>query len=346
MSDLVRGDVLLHDKHAIGLNPIESGIGLHRIGGSGWMIGIDAIVSSENYQQQESSGPFLTILRSELLIPAASGNYTGRIEGWDSYREEGYIEYFKPEESQLLPNHPEYITFANLDAHEEIDPYFYYGWGIRSDSNPPIGDRYRKCLAYFGVNYPKKDGTRPPWGDVPNQAALKDLLKPTAPGGDWTLKADIRAFSASSETSNESGISFTVWQGQRRFHEDAVGYIIPGDYTVGVKEVDWTGISWSSIDEFGYLKMISGMANGLTLRVTGSFFTGDNPPIGYPSNTWFLNAIYGIWPPSALGIVPGDRFVLSGPYDMNSHRLLFFREEFGAGMHSGRSYSFNFTPVI
>lgn len=346
MSEEIRGDVPLHDRHATGLFPEAGNIWLYGAYGMGFMVGVDIVVNTEAYHGSQSGANYMTLQSVELAIPSGYGNYVWKMNGWVLYQTSGYNYYRKPKELRLQPHHPEYTTFAFLDAHGETDPYFTYAWGRLVDHLPPIGTTSRKCIARLGVNYPVADDIKPSWTDVPPQIELWDILQPAAPSGEWTLKADVTGFSASDEVNQPAFINVLVWQGQRRYHHGQVGYIVPGAYSIGASNAHWEGITWGSTIEKGSIRMLSGNAAGVTLTVTGSFYTGDNPPPGYPPNMWFVYANYGPLSPGMLGILPGDEFMLCSPYSFTEYKLLSYHEDFSVGNHQAQQYVFTFTPVM
>lgn len=153
------GEIPLHNNHAIGLQPETGAIGLYKPSDEGWVAGIRLNVDLRHFRKQGSTTGFMTLNKLELVIPGENGMYTGRIEGWDHYKTYGYTELYKPAVCQLLPYHPEWTTFAWLDGPGIDDPYFYFGWGFRTDLMPPHGYRRSSTVAYMGVNYPIRDGT-------------------------------------------------------------------------------------------------------------------------------------------------------------------------------------------
>ncbi|HEX9745592.1 MAG TPA: hypothetical protein VGB30_09215 [bacterium] len=344
MSEKPKGDIPMHDRDAIRLHLLSGAIGLHPVTGLGKYIGIDIKVAAESYRSPGMSSGFLIIGDASLTIPSPYADYEGYFAGWELYDESGYYEQFKPEISQLLPHHKEYTTFAFLDGHDEIDPYFYYGWGKRVDHMPPFGTRNVKSLAHFGVNYPRGDLEKPSWGDIPSQDVLKSLLQKFAPKGEWTLEINTSGFTVDNDPGikQTTVINFSVTQGEKYFHETEAGYVFPENKHIGVKNAGWEGIKWSVPGDKGTLRMLSGSSKGKIFTVESSFYTGDDPDPGYPANTWFIETtkIFS-------GVKPGDEFILIGPYNMEAHGLVSEQIKFKSpGNYLANNYSFSFTPIF
>ena len=340
-----KGKIPLYDSHAIGLLLDKGSIGLHRIGNQGWSLGIRINVDLRHYRAQGETSAFMTLDRLELSIPGQFGIYTARMSGWKSFKVSGWIEYFKPEECVLLPNHYEFTTFAFLDAWDEEDPYFYFGWSQRSDMMPPFGYRRRATVAYLGVNYPVQDFLRPGWENVPSQSQLLTMLKPWAPFGTWHLKANISSFMVDGEVAQESYSLIRAVEGWRRWHKDVLDFVKTGDRVVGVWDVDWESISWGSTLDPGQLIMRSGAAKGRIFRVVGTSFTGWAPQPGYPPNTWLIYTHPSDPIPSQLGVKAGDAFEIAGPYDYHVFTLAEYYKVHEAGFHNAEELKFQFSPI-
>lgn len=349
MSDIenpVHGGIPLHDPHAIGLQLDRGQIGLHPYGSSGWMVGIRLNVDLTHYRIDGHSGGFMTLEYMEMGIPAPHGKYAGRIDGWDYYKSSGYNDYYKPRENKILPGHPEFTTFAMLDEWDEENPWFWFGWGLRTDHEPPAGYGRRNTVAYMGVNYPIEDYVRPSWVQIPSADELLGMMQPHAPSGEWTLYARISPFVIDPEVSRDSSIVFRVWEGLRRFHRGAFDFVRPNDRAVGEDDADWSGIHWGSYSYPGELRILSGSAKGRTFRIIDSFFTGENPPPGYPLNTWILVVHPSDPPPSTVGVFAGDKYMAVGPIDSRVHKLLDYHYIPGPGGHESRDLEFTFTPIF
>ena len=349
MSDLEtqqRGEIPLHDPHAIGLQLSQGRIGLHPYGASGWMVGIRLNVDLRHYRAEGSSGGFMTLEFMEMGIPASHGNYTGRIDGWDWYKSINYHDYYRPRENQLLPDHPEFTTFALLDAWDEEDPWFWFGWGLRTDREPPNGLKRRNTVSYMGVNYPIEDSVRPSWVQIPTDAELLGMMQPHAPSGQWTLRARISPFVIDPEISLDSSIVFRVWESLRRFHRGALDFVKPNDWVVGEDDADWSGIHWGSMAYPGELRILSGSAKGRVFGIVDSFYTGGSPPVGYPPNTWCLAVDPNGPQPSAVGVKAGDNYMAVGLIDRRVHKLVEYHEIPGPGSYESRDIEWTFTPIF
>ena len=344
--DQLIGEIPLHDRHAIGLLPQVGRIGLHRIGVDGWMVGIRLNVDLRHYRKAGATGGFMTLERLELIVPGQFGEYTGFIDGWEEYRNEGYISYFKPVESKLLPHSDEYISFALLDARNEKDPYFYFGWGLRSDMMPPYGYRRRATVAYMGVNYPVQDGLAPEWTHVPGQTQLLDMLQPSILSGFWRLKMNVTGFTVDPDVAQETHLTLRVFEGWRRYYRGVIDLVLPGDRAVGKFGVDWHSINWGNVLDPGDIVMRSGVAKGRRFRVIGASFSGDDPPPGYPPNMWIVLTHPQDPVPSAVGVTAGDSFQLCGPFDYQLFKLVDYHNVYIPSTYPELKLELDFTPLL
>jgi hypothetical protein len=340
-----RGEIPLHDPHAIGLQLSQGNIGLHPYGASGWMVAIRLNVDLQHWRAPGESGGFMLLEFMEMGIPAPHGNYVGRIEGWDRYKSIGSNDYYKPRENQFLPGHPEFTTFAMLDEWDEEDPWFWFGWGLRTDHESGIGQKRRNIVAYMGVNYPIEDNVRPSWVEVPTDAELLGMMQPHAPSGEWTLRARISPFIIDPDT-RESRIIFWIWEGLRRYHRGALDFVRQNDWVVGEDDANWSGIHWGSMAVPGELRILSGLAKGRVFPIVDSFYTGENPPAGYPPETWCLAVDPNGPQPSAVGVKAGDKYMAVGLIDRQVYSLLDYHDNPGPGSYPSRDLEWTFTPIF
>jgi hypothetical protein len=346
MSDKERGDVLLHDRYAIGLRLDQGAIGLHKIADHGMMVGVRMFMGSYGYRKKEATSGLIILQEAEFHIPGPESGYTGRISEWDHYKTTGHIVTYKARECQFLPDHEEYTTFALLDAYEETDPWFYFGWGTRTEQLTNPGTHYRICLGRFGVNYPVQDGIRPGWSDIPVQEQLKRLLKPGAPSGNFSINAKFSSFTVDPEVSQQTRIYFSAIQGQRRYHIGVLDFVKEGEYAVGEFDADWQGVQWIGYGEPAEIKMLTGSAAGQIFPVTKVEFTGSNPPPGYPMNIWLIWINCPPFPPSSRGIKAGDKYILKSFYNYQSAVLLDQEFIFSPGSYGQKEYEFTFKPIL
>ncbi len=344
--EALRGDIPLHDPHAIGLQPIEGQIGLYKVGSWGWMVGIRLNLDMRHYRAQGMSSGFMKLDYLELTIPAPHGNYVGRIQGWEFWKSNGYNYYYKPAECQFLPDHVDFTTFAWLDAWGETDPWFYFGWGFRMDKLASIGYRRWTTVGYFGVNYPIEDNVRPGWEEVPGEAELLKMLKPSAPSGKWSVKASIGGFTVDPDVKTQSYITLAVSEGRMRYYSGALDFVKSGDWIVGEDDEDWTGVYWGSLYDPGELTMLSGTAKGCKFRVVGQFYTGSKPPPGYPANTWCIRTDGSQAAPSAMGVKAGDKYLIKSPFMEKVFMLVDFKEYYPPGTYPPMDLYYEFTPVL
>ena len=342
----IPGEIALHDRHAIGLRPQVGRIGLHPIGNDGWMIGIRLNVDMISNRKAGSTSGFMTLEWLELTIPTPLGNYTGRIEGWEKYKTILYNDFFKPSSCTLHPLAGDFITFALLNAWNESNPYFYFGWGLRTDQMPPYGYRSRATVAYLGVNYPVQEGLPPSWTEVPKHSELLKMLRPSIMPGLWRIKAAISPFSVDSEVTLETHLTFHVWEGWRRYYKGELDFVMTGARLVGKAGVDWASINWGDQFDPGDIEITSGLAKGRHFRIVGQQWTGQNPPPGCPPNTWILTTDLDDPIPSAVGVKQGDEFLLTGPYDFAVYALLHDNTVYGPGSYPEQELIFNFIPVL
>lgn len=341
-----RGDIRLHNGSAIGLQPNVGGIGLHKSGDGGWIVGLGLNVDLRHFRAAGSTTGFMTLEWLELAIPAPHGMYVGRIEGWDSYKTIDYNEYFKPHESQFLPGSTEWTTFSLLDSFDEEDPYFYYGWGFRTDQMPPLGYRSRKTVVYMGVNYPIADNIRPSFVEVPPEEWLRENMKPSAPDGDWELKAGMSSFIVDSGVMQDTHALFRIWEGRARFVYNDIDFVKQGDFWIGEKDVDLSGVFWGSNSNPGELAILTGPAAGKSYRIVGYLFTGNNPPSGFPPSTWCLKTHSLDGCPSEMGVSAGDEYKATSPFDKNVFKMMELYEYYDPGIYTAAEYSWKFTPVL
>jgi hypothetical protein len=346
MSDTSRGDISLHNNHAIGLQPEIGGIGLHKPGDEGWIVGLALNVDLRHFRKAGSNTGFMTLNWLELAIPAAHGTYVGRIEGWDSFKIEYYSEFFKPVKSQLLPGGDEWTTFEWLDTFDENDPYFYYGWGLRTDNMPPTGYRKRMTVAYMGVNFPISDNVRPFFANVPPEDWLLKNLKPSAPAGQWELKAGMSSFTVDAGVMQDSYELFRVVEGRARFVKNDIDFVKQNDFWIGEKDIDLSGVFWGSDSNPGELKIMSGPASGMTFRIVQYFHTGNNPPSGFPANMWLLKThpLDGIL--SDKGVGTGNKYKLTSPYNKSVFKLLEHYVIYEPGVYEEEDLVWKFTPIL
>ncbi|HDS29910.1 MAG TPA: hypothetical protein ENN67_02575 [Firmicutes bacterium] len=346
MSENEKGDVPLHDRHATPLHLDQGNIILHKFADFGWMVGVRVFCNFYGYRKQEASGGFLTLEEAKLSVPGPKGIYVGRIADWEHYKTTGYIVTYKARICEFLPDHSDYTTFAFLDSMGEIDPWFYFGWGTRTEQVSNPGTHYRTCLGRFGINYPIMDEIRPGWSEIPSQSELKKLLKPNAPSGEWEIYAKISSFVVDPEVGQRTSLHINAVQGIRRYHIGVIDLVKSGDYAVGEFDADWKNVQWVGFGEPAEIKMLNGKAAGQTFPVNKVNFTGSNPPSGYPNNIWLIWIDCAPIPPSSRGIKPGDRYILKSSYDYTATVLLEYKEEFNPGVNSGKEYSFKFKPVM
>jgi hypothetical protein len=339
-------DILLHNNNAIGIRPDSRTIALHKDLSNGWMIGIRMNADLRHYRKAGSTGGFMTLDSLELQIPALESVYTSRIEGWQSLKSEGYIEYFKPGKCLLLPKSGEQNTFCLLDEYDEIDPYFYFGWGLRSDQMPPYGYRRRAIVGYMGVNYPVEDGFAPEFTGIPTEIELFSMLKPSAPIGQWCVRAHLSGFTVDSEVNLDSYAAFLVWEGWSRFWRAQLDFVKPNARVIGKCNVDWSDINWGSTNAPGDLSINSGTASGMHFRTIGQSYTGDYPPPGYPPKTWLIFTHPSDPIPSLCGVTPGDKFQLTSPFENQLFKLVHYKHTFEPGTYPPIDYEFPFELMI
>lgn len=346
MSENKNGGIYLHNNHAIGLQPEAGRIGLYKPGDEGWIVGIRLDVYLWHFREAGLTSGFMNMERLELSVPAEHGMYVGRIEGWDYYKTEHYSDYFKPQESQFLPNHVEWTTFAWLDAFDEEDPYFYYGWGLRMDMMPPYGYRRRTIVAHLGVNFPIGDDSRPTFTEIPPEDWLIDNMRPSAPDGQWELKADLSSFTVDDGVLQETSVAFRVWEGRSRFVNGILDYVKQNDVWVGEEDQDLSGVFWGSMMEPGELKILSGPAAGMSFRVVYYSYSGNDPSGGFPANTWLIKT-HPLDPvPSDVGVTPGTEYRLESPFNKQVYKLVEYEEVFGPGMYPSENLVWKFSPVL
>jgi hypothetical protein len=299
-----------------------------------------------HYRKAGSTGGFMTLNDLEMQIPGAKGSYTGKIEGWVSSNIEGYIEFFKPEKCRLLPHADEFLTFGMLDYFGEIDPYFYFGWALRSDTMPPYGYRCRATVAYMGVNYPSGTPQPPDWTEIPSQPELFKLMQPSAPPGDWKLIVKTSGFTVDQNVGQESHIAFHVWEGRSVWHKGLLDFVPQYAHAVGEAEVDWSNVDWGNLNNPGDLLILSGAAKGMHFRVVGKQYTGSNPPYGYPPDTWLI-LTHPLDPfPSAVGVEAGDLFRVVGPFNPNIFHLVGVYNIYGPGSYEEMEFEMPFKPLL
>jgi hypothetical protein len=341
----IRGGIALHDKHAIGLQLATGRIHLYPYGQGGWMVGIRFNVSLAHYRAEGSSGGFMELEHVKLLIPAPHAYYVGNIEGWDHYKTDGTTYFYKPVKCQLLPNQTGFVTFAWLDAWGEVDPWFYFGWALRTDHMAPVGYRWRTTVAYMGVNYPI-DVLHPSWVEIPPAEELEGMMQPRAPAGQWRIEAKVSGFTVDSGVAAKTELVFRVWEGRRPYHKAAIDFVPAGDRAVGKGNVDWSGINWGTASDPGELRILTGGAKGYVFQVVGSFFTGKHPPPGYPPYMWFIVTHPDQPPPSALGVTPGDQFLAAGPFKKQVFKLAEFHEVYSPGTYPAQDIDIPFSPIL
>jgi hypothetical protein len=340
------GEIPLHNTSAIGLQPETGGIGLYKPGDDGWIVGIRLNVDLRHFRKQGSTTGFMTLNKLELVIPGENGMYTGRIEGWDHYKTYGYTELYKPVVCQLLPDHPEWTTFAWLDAPGVDDPYFYFGWGLRNDLMPPLGYRRRAVVAYMGVNYPIRDGIRPSFTEIPPEDWLKEHMIDSAPAGTWELKADVSGFTVDEGVMKETHAVFRIVEGRSRFIIGELDFVKHGDIWVGESDQDLSGVFWGSGQDPGLLKILSGPAKNREFRIVGSFYSGENPPPGFPPNTWCLKIHFDDGYPSSFGVTAGTEYRLTSPFIKQVLKLVEYYEKFGPGVYPPQNLYWEFIPIL
>ncbi len=342
----VRGEIPLHDRHAIGLQLESGGIGLHPFGNEGNMIGIRLNVSMWHWREGEHGSNAMNLEFLEMAIPAPAGNYVGRIEGWEHYKTIYPKYYYKPKKCQLVPGYTEFTTFAWMDSFDGEDPWFYFGWGLRTEKLPTGGYRNWTHVAHMGVNYPIEDDVRPSWVEAPGEEEMLSLMKPHAPPGDWTVKARISGFTVDPDVTRETKITFRVWQGQRPFYRGVLDFVKGGGRIVGEDDADLSGINWGSPSEPGELRILSGQAEGCVFRVVRSFNSGNQPPPGIPPNIWCIQVSGGDPPPSSLGVKAGDRYMVVGRFHPQVAKLMEFHEEYPPGTYEPMDLEFSFRPIL
>jgi hypothetical protein len=343
---LNRGEILLYNNHAIGLQPDAGGIGLYKTGAAGWIIGIKLAVDLRHYRKAGSTSGFMTLDWLELSIPAEHGNYVGRIKGWEKYKTQLYNEYYKPTESQFLPGHTEWTTFAWLDAFDEEDPYFYFGWGLRTDNMAPVGYRRRMTSAYMGVNYPISDNVRPSFVEVPPEDWLRKNLKESIPEGQWELKAGMSSFVVDGGVMQDTHAVFGVVEGRSRFINGEIDFVKPNDVWVGEDDADLSGVFWGSYTNPGELKILSGPANGKSFRIIDCVYSGDDPSPGFPPKTWMLKVHPGDATPSDAGVTVGSKYRLVSPFNGQVYMLVEYYIIYDPGIYESENLSWKFTPII
>ncbi len=341
-----RGEIPLHDSHAIGLQLDTGRIGLYKIGVEGWMVGIRLNLDMRHYRAEGETSNFMKLNYLELTIPGSKGNYIGRIEGWDYYKSLGYFDYYKPNQCQLLPGHIGFTTFAWLDEFEEADPYYYFGWGLRTDHLSPYGYQRWNTVAYMGVNYPIEEYVRPSWVEIPPENELLDMVKPGAPDGQWSVKAAIGQFTVDPGVAQDSHIVIRVKEGRKRYCTGVLDFVSTNAPVVGEDDEDWSGAFWGSYIKPGEITFLSGGAKGYTLRVVGSFYTGDNPPAGYPAKTWCIMTDSSQISPSQAGAHAGDEYILTSPFDKDAFKLVEFKKYYEPGTYPSLVHNYTFTPIL
>jgi hypothetical protein len=342
----ITGQIPLHDNHAIGLRPDTGKIGLHPIGNDGWMIGIRLNVDLMSRRKAGESGGFMTLDWLEITIPTPLGDYVGRIEGWNKYKTIVYNDYFKPATCSLKPYSGDFVTFSLLDAMGETDPYFYFQWGLRTDQMAPYGYRSRATVAYLGVNFPVQQGLAPSWTEVPSNSDLLRMLKPSIITGLWKIKAGISSFQVDSEVTRETHLTFHVWEGWRRYYRGAIDFVMNGARLIGKSGVDWSDINWGDQLSPGDIEIMSGIAKGRHFRVVKSEFTGQNPPYGYPPDTWILTTDLDDPIPGAVGVKEGDLFQVCAPYDYDVYILLHDHVVYPPGVYPSQELNYHISPIL
>ncbi len=340
------GDIDLHDLRAIGLQLDRGNIDLHPVEMDGWLIGIRLNVDTRHFRAEGNNSGNMVLQSLELRIPGEQGGYTGRIEGWDYYKQSGYTKMYKPGKCQLLPENTDFTTFEWLDSHEEDDPYYYFGWGFRTDHIPPYGYRRWTNVAYLGVNYPIQDYFRPGWENVPPAAELDDLMKEECPLGQWTVCANISGFIVDPNVQQDSYLLIRVTQGHKRYHKGVLDFMKSGDKIVGESGADLSGMNWGSIFKPGELELMTGGGQGNKFRVTAAWFTGPDPPSGFPANTWVIRTHPEDPSPAVMGASLGDEYILRSPFQDVAYSLVHFYEEYSPGTYPPQEHVFTFNPIL
>jgi hypothetical protein len=233
-----------------------------------------------------------------------------------------------------------------LDYYDEPDPYFYFGWALRSDMMPPYGYRRRATVAYMGVNYPSGTPQPPDWTEIPPQSELFKLMQPSAPPGDWKLKVKISAFTVDPNVAQETHIAMHVWEGRSVWHKGLLDFVPSLAHAVGKWGVDWTNVDWGDMNNPGDLLILSGSAKGHHFRVVGKEYTGWDPPYGYPPYTWLV-LTHPLDPfPSAVGVEAGDLFRLAGPFNGNVCHLVNIYDIYGPGTYPEQDIEIPFKPLL
>ncbi len=342
----LKGLIPLYDNHAIGIRPVGGNIGLHPMGAETLIAGIRVNVDILHFREYDTGG-FMILENIELAVPAEVGNYVGKSEGWQYWKTNGNTDIYKPNKLQFLPDHTEFTTFALLDAFDEPDPYFYFGWSMRMEQKPiPNNTRQGTTVAYMGVNYPIEDLFRPGWEEVPSEDELYGMLKPKAPEGAWNLKARISGFTVDPEPPQFTYITIRVQQGRSCVYTGAADFIEAADHVVGEKNLTWDGYQWGTAATPGTLTFLTGMAAGHDFPVIGTFYTGSNPPPDYPQDTICFITSPSMPSPGEFGAVEGDEYRLVGPFLHNAHTLFEFHKDYGPGTYPPLEFNQPFVPIL
>jgi hypothetical protein len=339
-----RGEINLYDGHSIGLVQPIGNIRLHKIAKDGWQEGIRVNCDLRNWRKQGSTSGFMTLNEMQLEIPGKVP-YTALIKGWEKYKEQGAISYWKPTSMKLYPFSDENVTFKLLDDSGEPNPYFYAGWTLRSDYMSSVGYRYRACVGYMGVNYPLHDPP-PEWTEVPSEDEMKRLLQSSICGGVWHFKARISSFVVDPEVTQETHLTLHAQEGLRRYFSGLLDFVLPGSFIIGQFGVDWEEINWGSESDPGTLYVLSGDAMGYQFKVVGKLFTGKTPPPGCPLNTWLVMLDPSGPKPGQVGVKEGDEFLLTGPYIYQGWSLPEIKKVFGPGSYGSEDYDIAFEPLV
>jgi len=310
---------MLHDPSAIGLQVEHGNIKLFPFQRSGWMSGIHLIVNSCHYRQGGNFSNSMTLLGAELQIPGPSPgphpDYKGLIEGWEYRSSQHGRDIFMPAVSQFLPDYTDFTTFAMTDAYNEEFPYFYFGWGSRTEQLQDIGYCNWTNTAHLGLNYPVRDNIRPVWGQVPPEILLHNLLQPYIPEGNWRFRVTFSGFTVDSDVTADSEIHISIVQGRKRFYRGSLDYVSETEFLVGEDDGDLSGVQWGRSDMPGELILYDGDGAGTRFDVTNVYKTADvDPPNDLPPSTWIIR-VGEIGPsPFDVGAKPGDRFMLTSRY--------------------------------
>ncbi|MCX6646210.1 MAG: hypothetical protein NTY09_07625 [bacterium] len=144
----------------------------------------------------------------------------------------------------------------------------------------------------------------------------------------------------------ESYALFRVVEGRSRFVKNDLDFVKQNDFWIGEKDLDLSGVFWGSDSNPGELKILSGSASGMTFRVVDYFHSGNNPPSGFPANTWLLKThpLDGIL--SDKGVATGNNYKLTSPFNKQVFKLVEYYEKYGPGMYPSEDLSWKFTPIL